>query len=246
MRDWAIIVMVTVAGTLFCITIALLLDYPNIKALSGEMRAAAIRSNVVIPALLSPPFLSYLTWKIRLLEQAKAKLELLASIDSLTGILNRGAFAGRVGHNLQGQGASKACSGALLVIDVDFFKTVNDRFGHDRGDQALLLITQAIQSSLRAQDIVGRLGGEEFGVFIPWIDRVTARLVADQIRRSVAAIEFAPDEQACPLSVSIGIAMSDDHASLPALFRAADTALYSAKHAGRNRIVEHEPADFAA
>ncbi len=238
-RDWMIVAMVTVAGTIFCMLATLVLDYPNFVLLSEEARVRSIRNDIMIPLVLSVPFFTFLMWKIRLLEKAKTKLEFLATTDNLTNVLNRGAFRAEVCRSLEEPGGRRKGSSALLVIDVDHFKRVNDWFGHDCGDQALCDITVAIATALRENDLVGRIGGEEFGVFIPLIDRITARIVADRICRAVAQVDFRPNGEAHPLSVSIGIAMSNGATSITTLFKAADNALYEAKKSGRNRVVEH-------
>jgi diguanylate cyclase (GGDEF)-like protein len=244
--DWAIVALTTLAGTAFCVAIAFALDYSHFMLLSEADRSAAIFNDIFIPCVLCPPFFSFLTWKIRQLEVAKKKLEELATIDSLTKVLNRGAFTERVGRGLQGLAGENAASGALLIIDVDHFKTVNDRFGHGVGDDALCLIIDLISKAAREMDLVGRLGGEEFGVFVPWVDRVGAHQIADRICHSIEAVDFRPDGEPHRLSVSIGIAMSGSNKKMAELFKAADTALYAAKHAGRNRVVEYDFINRAA
>jgi diguanylate cyclase (GGDEF)-like protein len=126
--------------------------------------------------------------------------------------------------------------GALLVIDADDFKQVNDRFGHDLGDHALRQIAAAILATVRRQDLVGRIGGEEFAVLLSGADYAIAARVAERIRRAVNAIVFAPGGTPCPLSVSIGGALFEAPAPFMALYRQADQRLYEAKHLGRDRV----------
>jgi diguanylate cyclase (GGDEF)-like protein len=90
------------------------------------------------------------------------------------------------------------------MIDADNFKSINDLFGHDAGDEALTIIARSIRTILRAGDLVGRMGGEEFGVYLPDVDQRGAEAVAERIRRSVNLAVFAPDGQQRSLSVSIG------------------------------------------
>jgi diguanylate cyclase len=126
--------------------------------------------------------------------------------------------------------------GALLIIDVDHFKNVNDSFGHDCGDEALKIIAQAIKGVVREIDLVGRIGGEEFSVFLPGTDPNRTQLVAERIRAAVSTVEFYPTGNRCDLSVSVGGAIYDREATFSELFRQADQRLYAAKQNGRNRV----------
>jgi len=127
-------------------------------------------------------------------------------------------------------------SGALLVVDVDHFKSINDTYGHDYGDRALKAIAASIRNAVRNGDMVGRLGGEEFGVLLAGADPGQARAIAERIRSSVADTVFASGN-ARPISVSVGGVTFRKPASYEALFRAADRQLYDAKGAGRNRVM---------
>jgi diguanylate cyclase (GGDEF)-like protein len=130
----------------------------------------------------------------------------------------------------------RRCDGALLVMDVDHFKNVNDNFGHDAGDEALKLIAQSIRSTLREVDLVGRMGGEEFSVFLPGIASDRAVVVAERIREAVKAAEFCFEGVSCDLSISIGGATFVQRTSFSELYKLADKQLYDAKRKGRNRV----------
>jgi diguanylate cyclase (GGDEF)-like protein len=163
--------------------------------------------------------------QIRQLERARRE----SRTDGLTGLTNRlgiderlnieVARSIRFGHSL-----------TLLLIDLDDFKSINDRFGHATGDEALRKTANAIQGSIRSIDLAGRYGGEEFLVILPETASPGAEIVAERIRRWV--------EQSGEMTVSIGLASLESEMSGPAaLIQAADTALYEAKRAGKNRIV---------
>jgi diguanylate cyclase (GGDEF)-like protein len=125
----------------------------------------------------------------------------------------------------------------MLVIDVDHFKTINDRFGHDRGDEALKLIAGVIAANVRDTDLVGRLGGEEFCVFLPEQSREAVSMVAERIRVAISDAVFAVGGEHHPLSVSVGGAIFDGgSAHFKALYQGADERLYHAKRTGRNRV----------
>mgnify|MGYP003628120144 FL=1 len=130
------------------------------------------------------------------------------------------------------------------MIDADNFKAINDLFGHDNGDQALAIIARSIRSVLRTGDLVGRMGGEEFAVYLPDLDYSQTEAIAERIRRSVNLAVFNPDGRQRTLSVSIGGAVFEGRASFAELFRIADQRLYKAKQTGRNRSTVVNVADL--
>lgn len=203
------------------------------EGLDGPGLAAAI----LMPVLIGGPITFWHLVRLQQLRLANEKLNVLASTDWLTECLNRRAFTHAVSSRLAAADCPHAsCQGALLVIDADHFKVINDLFGHDRGDDALLLMAKVIRSNVRDGDPVCRMGGEEFGVFLSGADRETAAAIAERIRRGIDAAPFAPDGIAHPLSVSIGAAVFEDNRiGFSELFRIADQNLYAAKQAGRNR-----------
>lgn len=182
-----------------------------------------------MPTALGGPILFYLQLRSAQLREANHRLERLASTDWLTGCLNRRSFTSRVGQLLE------RGPGALLVLDADHFKTINDRFGHERGDDVLKLLVATIGDAVRTNDLVGRLGGEEFGVFLDGAGFEAAWNAAERIRLAVDALFVTSDGVAQRLSVSIGGAVATSGSSFAELFRAADRRLYEAKHGGRNR-----------
>lgn len=242
------VILLTIIGTLCCIVFALTFDSYSLE--EGRWRLGPNpKNNVIIPLLIAPPFFFYLLSKLRQLAIAHDQLMIIASTDGLTSCLNRVAFTTLVDAYLDRvDRQEKQREGALLVMDVDHFKGVNDSFGHDAGDEALKLIVQSIRSTLRDVDLVGRMGGEEFGVFLPGIapDRVV--VVADRIRETVSAAKFCPDGVPCNLSISIGGATFVRDTSFSELYKFADQRLYQAKRKGRNRVelghlrINSEPA----
>ena len=169
----------------------------------------------------------------KLLEE---RLWLLANTDPLTGALNRRRFI----ELLEGEAREPAGSPAtlaVLMLDLDYFKMINDRFGHATGDAALRHFTRVAAAQLREQDHFARLGGEEFAALLPATGIDTAIALAEAIRRAVAAADFADDDVPVPLSVSIGVTELPPSDSRPlAVLNRADKALYLAKQGGRNRV----------
>ena len=153
-----------------------------------------------------------------------------AQTDPLTGLLNRRGFQAKA-ENLK--------KGALLLIDIDKFKSVNDNYGHDAGDGVLVDVAQVLKDSVRTSDFVGRHGGEEFIVYLPRAELHSASVIAERIRRSVAErVNIGPRV----ITVSVGVAMSGRAKTLNDLIQKADDAIYQAKRGGRNKVVI---SDFA-
>lgn len=166
-----------------------------------------------------------------------AQLKSLASTDALTGVLNRTGFNAAVSAVEAGL-APQESAGAVLYLDADHFKSINDRFGHHVGDRVLALIGQALTSHTRGSDICGRLGGEEFAVLLRSATLDQALLVSERIRLTVTekARELAIEN--LTLTISIGLAIHEAGQPVGECLQAADLRLYEAKAAGRNRI-EH-------
>lgn len=231
------VVLLTLVGTLVCVAVAFTIDSYSLE--EGRWRLGGNpRNNVIIPLVIAPPFFFYLLSKLRELAIAHQKLMVVATTDGLTSCLTRVAFATLVDAYLDKFLDQRyPRQGALLIIDVDHFKRVNDTFGHDKGDEVLQLIVEAIKSALREVDLVGRLGGEEFSVFLPGLNREGTEAVAERIRSAVSEADFIPDGVTrWDLSISIGGATFASATSFSELYQRADRRLYEAKRNGRNRV----------
>jgi diguanylate cyclase (GGDEF)-like protein len=167
-----------------------------------------------------------------------------AILDPLTGLLNRHALAPRF-IELSQQARLTHQPICMLLCDVDSFKSVNDRYGHDRGDAVLRDIAYELRKRLRSFELVYRLGGEEFLIVLPGVTHAEGGEIAERLRAAVA--ESRPTGIAVTISVGLSTA-SGESVVYERLFKSADRALYEAKHAGRNRVVvapEVSPADTA-
>jgi diguanylate cyclase (GGDEF)-like protein len=183
------------------------------------------------------------------LERSNEQLSLLAATDGLTGLPNRRSFDTTLASEWQRAVRSEEAL-SLLMVDVDKFKSYNDTFGHQSGDQCLRMVATALQSAIqRATDLAARYGGEEFAVILPATDEAGARVMAERGRVAVLALGLpGPNEDNPSVSVSIGAAtihprpgsMSED------LLAAADEALYAAKEAGRNCVHFRSPHSKAS
>jgi diguanylate cyclase (GGDEF)-like protein len=208
---------------------------------SAGLNLAGAIASLVLPMVLGGPVMFYTQLRSAQLAEANRKLEALAATDWLTDCLNRRAFTSRVDAAL---GGADTDGNALLVIDADHFKTINDRFGHHRGDEVLQLIAAAIRTNVRDGDLVGRLGGEEFGVFLRGANDLVALHVGERIRTAINALFVRSEGIAQRLSVSIGGATFAGTIGFAELFRVADKRLYEAKRQGRNRILMDDPDEL--
>lgn len=210
------------------------------RAQHFQQIALALGALIGVGALLA-------LWRQRVLLR---RIERLAQTDALTGVLNRRTFLELGGRAINRcRRAGQPC--ALLMLDVDRFKDINDRHGHAVGDRALRDVSSALQSGLRPGDLIGRYGGEEFTLILPGAQATEARLIAERLRAAVGALrsEWVP-QLSGGLTISGGIAIANAGGEagedLDALLARADRALYRAKDAGRNRMEFEEFAGMAA
>ncbi|MGY1602364.1 GGDEF domain-containing protein [Geodermatophilus sp. SYSU D00815] len=168
-------------------------------------------------------------------ERLVAALESQARVDSLTGLVNRRVFEDALHTSARRRGSGTA----LLLIDVDSFKTINDRHGHPAGDEVLVHLARVLREQVRADDaVLSRLGGDELAVLLPGCSAEAAERRAEALLAAVRAAPVAlPDGTRLPLSISLGVAHLPRHVdSLHTLYSAADAALYDAKRAGRGCV----------
>lgn len=171
------------------------------------------------------------------LKRKEQELIVLSTTDSLTGAYNRRYFMEAAGREFQRFQRYKAPV-SLMVLDIDYFKRINDTFGHGVGDQAIKALVEACQGALRREDVLGRTGGEEFAVLLPETGLEAAATIAERLRRLVRAIVLDAAGRRVTFSVSVGVTqvvVSD--ATLEASLNRADRALYEAKATGRDRVV---------
>ena len=169
-------------------------------------------------------------------EQAVLAYQQASLTDVLTGVANRRGFFER-GELLLRRAVLDGRTAAVMVFDLDRFKEINDTLGHHAGDRILECFSRVAASVLRANDLIGRIGGEEFACIVIDSSHGEAMRIAERVRSEFAAAAAAADPVARDATVSIGVAMSGDGLQdLNALIKAADQALYRAKEQGRNRV----------
>lgn len=163
------------------------------------------------------------------------RMEQLAAVDKLTGLLNRQAFTIFI-DKLLAEYRREPRPASVLLVDIDHFKNVNDRFGHLAGDQVLQGVTQRLQHGLRDSDIAVRWGGEEFLLVLRRCDLAEAQRIAENLRQAVAQKTFDIAGQALEVTISIGVAEYDGSELPDQWINRADASLYAAKNSGRNRV----------
>ena len=177
------------------------------------------------------------TYDIQERKEIEQELKRLATTDTLTGAANRRSFFELADQEFKRVLRYKNLV-AFLLLDIDHFKTINDNYGHQGGDEVLKIFVCACKNELREAAVFGRIGGEEFAVLLPETDQQSARLVAERIRQKIENMVIAFEEQSIKITVSIGVAtIAIVDKSLDQVFQRADAALYQAKNSGRNRVV---------
>ena len=208
----------------------------NQTALTQERRANALQTSVIVLSLLLLLLLTLMALRQR---RGAKRLHALAMTDELTGAPNRRAVLARLEALLQ-QDNAPTC--AILLIDIDHFKSINDHYGHPAGDETLRLLTSRLRAALPEPAFLGRLGGEEFIAVLPATNLDDACRIADATRAQVPSIDLKHYLGERRITVSIGVTTSTSPDTLSAILRRADTALYAAKHAGRNCVMTDIPS----
>jgi diguanylate cyclase (GGDEF)-like protein len=225
------------------VLIVLVLGLRTVVALSGHAELAQPQTTVAphpvqilaFVAAMATALLGSIGFVLMVKERADREILHLAMTDSLTQIPNRRALMQQAERALARRSGLPL---ALLMIDVDHFKRINDTHGHPVGDEVLRSLAGLLSGRLRRQDTLGRYGGEEFCVLAPNTDRAGALKLAESLRETVAAMPLATEHGESRISISIGISFcpQDTMRNLEDILAEADSALYAAKQAGRNRV----------
>lgn len=172
------------------------------------------------------------------LTESNLQLRELANHDPLTGSLNARAFY-EIGNRLMTLARRQTTPYSLLFVDIDHFKQINDRYGHESGDRVLQEIAACLTAQIRCSDVLGRIGGEEFSIFLPGTTIDGATALAEKLRAAVEAREVVVHDTSLHVTASIGIAPgTPGDTSIADIQRRADQAMYQAKQAGRNRVAQ--------
>lgn len=215
------------------------------SALAGVIEPSSVNYFYVLFAGMQPLFAS-VAFLLLYSEILQHELHMLARTDPLTGVNNRLALTETAERLLAVADRQRQPLG-VLMLDADRFKNINDRFGHGGGDQILQALVSNVRATLRAGDVIGRVGGEEFVVLAPDTQLNDAVVLAERIRHTLECSPLLIDGHALQLTVSIGVAVAlPGERDVAAIMQLADTALYAAKRAGRNRVVAAGSAQVSA
>lgn len=246
----------SIVAALFCRLIFVLYDLYAPGKAPDDVTVFAM--SVLVPCLVTPLLASPMVYSIRSLTKTQQRLNSVnkrlqaqiirsrelesvlirrATTDELTGLYNRRAFF----ESVQKELARVRRSGvgfSLLLMDIDFFKQVNDTYGHAAGDAVLRILADTLRSTLRVVDVAARMGGEEFAILLPETQENEAHRVAERLRQAIAAAEAHVGVHTIRVTISIGVAALSANTPDPdTLLHAADEALYAAKARGRDQVV---------
>ena len=219
-------------------------DFDLNYALSEEARFRRIELASIVGALLLSLVLSYVYARYDFSKQAELQLHYESSMnDSLTGLLNRrGADAAIQAATSGGGAADSQRSHAVLLVDIDHFKVINDTHGHTEGDAVIARLAHALRAGLRPGDVSARLGGDEFLIFAPDCDLAHARQIAERL---LSAVREEVGGGGAPFAVSVGVSVAKAvEGDFDLLYSRADSALYQAKAAGKNRYAVFDPGQL--
>jgi diguanylate cyclase (GGDEF)-like protein len=211
-------------------------------ALETNLIKSSAVNSVCLGALLLLPVLTTVGFLLMCTQRSQEELERTARLDHLTGIYNRRAIEDLASRALSAA-RRHGIPLAILILDLDHFQRIHDQFGHEAGDRALIETVRRMREIMRAEDLVGRQGGEEFVALMPDIDLRSAHAAAERLRRAFAERPMSvPDGDGSPVeltvTVSVGVAaLQADDLLFSHLLRRADRAMYAAKAAGRNRVM---------
>ncbi len=224
--------------------IVLVLGLRAVAALSGHAEFAQPQNSLTphpvqiisFIAIMATALLGSIGFVLMIKERTDREIMHLAMTDILTQVPNRRALMAYAEHAIARRNGSPV---ALLMIDVDYFKRINDTHGHLIGDEVLRKVATRLARRLRGQDLLGRYGGEEFCVIAPDTDTKGALALAESLRETIVSIPFATEKGGLSITVSIGISQCPTNVTceLMEALAEADSALYTAKHNGRNKVV---------
>ncbi len=231
----------TILGGLFALRAVVGMFAPEVAA--RPLHEANAFNGMVVMVFMLVGLLLNLVLALMVVGRLVSRLQHLSERDALTGLLNRRAIAPlllREAGRLRRYGESYA----LLMVDVDHFKAINDGHGHAAGDAALVQLAQVLRQAAREVDSIARMGGEEFCILLPHCDLDGAKRLADRVHAAVHEADWSGCAQRLTVSVGVAVAQAPEEGSEAVLER-ADRALYRAKSDGRDRVVVAEPRGLA-
>lgn len=174
------------------------------------------------------------------------RLRVIAKTDALTGLFNRRSLF-KKGNLLVNEAVKEGNTVSAILLDIDFFKSVNDNYGHDVGDKVIKMVAEVGTETIRSRDYYARLGGEEFAAILPGASLEESKAFAERLREKVEQLDLSTINIERKITVSIGVAnLAQVTPSFDILLHAADEAMYNAKEQGRNRVCCYQPSETTA
>jgi diguanylate cyclase (GGDEF)-like protein len=224
----------TYAGGIFLLSYGVVLSFHTTRSFASIYSQEELMANLAAAMVRTEQALKELQF-------AHSELERLAATDALTGVFNRRQFMFSIKVEIA-RAKRENTPLSLLALDLDRFKSVNDTYGHQGGDEVLKATARAFIGHVRPTDIIARIGGEEFVVLLPKVARAGAASVGERIRTAIEELAIEFGEQIIRPTVSIGVAQFGiDGDAIEFVLAAADKRLYIAKEAGRNRVIASGP-----
>jgi diguanylate cyclase (GGDEF)-like protein len=215
------------------VSLSFLLVWLSLGDLPPDGRVVALWLGFGIPAVVSPGAMVYVTFQNLRNHRLHQRVHRLANCDDLTGLSNRRSFTEQATARLAGAASVKI---GLLLVDIDWFKRVNDTFGHEAGDETLVHMANTLVHAAPEDALVARLGGEEFTILCTVNDEKQVEDIAETVRKATEAAGFIYRGDHIRVTISLGLSVARPDDTLSTLLNRADRALYDAKDRGRNRF----------
>jgi diguanylate cyclase (GGDEF)-like protein len=215
------------------VSLSFLLVWLSLGDLPPDGRVVALWLGFGIPAVVSPGAMVYVTFQNLRNHRLHQRVHRLANCDDLTGLSNRRSFTEQATARLAGAASEKI---GLLLVDIDWFKRVNDTFGHEAGDETLVHMANTLVHAAPEDALVARLGGEEFTILCKVNDEKQVEDIAETVRKATEAAGFIYRGDHIRVTISLGLSVARPDDTLSTLLNRADRALYDAKDRGRNRF----------
>ncbi|TPK63135.1 GGDEF domain-containing protein [Mesorhizobium sp. B2-3-3] len=220
-KAWKDIVYLAILGTTGSLLVSLALNYLLLFSDALTPFGRGVITATVLPLVICLPLFVFIGLKLADIRHYRRELNKAASYDGLTGCLNGTVFASLIERRAVKPSAPGSRSGAFLVIHPEHLRAINLRFGLGWGDEALRLIASAIRSSVRSEDVIGRIGASMFGVFLPGASEADARKIGERIRAGVSQVYFAPQGGEEVLAVKLGGVVFEQELEFEDMFRSA-------------------------
>lgn len=242
-RAWTQIASVTVLGTAACVVVSLIVNYLLLFNESLTPFGQMVIGANVVPVVIGAPLSFLLALRQQEIKRLRRELTRSATYDPTTAFYNGTVFSSVVDRRVFSETTGGQRRGAFLVINAANLRAINMRYGLRWGEEAIRLVASVIRASVRTEDVVGRLGASEFGIFLPGATEENAREIGERIRAGIAANYFAPAGEKGVLSVSVGGVFFEDELGFEGMFRAAEYHLSNAETSG-SIIISQTSNDF--